>query len=143
MCQLSPGPRCHNDSIKKLDKLKVKLVDAETALQGAHANLSAAERSKDFNLYSKSRKAVSALEVKVEGLISEVRYTQRDVDSTLTGRKHLDEAVTKATTKSELKELDIRRRTGESIRYAREHALQLKQSGYVPAIRFNSNLVAA
>jgi len=136
MCQALPGPRCFNDSSKKLTKQNAKLNKAESELSGAQNKLAAAARKSDFNGYAKLRKEVSVKESRVNELRTHCRHTQRDVDSTLTGRKEIEQAMNTATTKREIKELDIRRRTAEALRFNREHALALKERGYVPAIRF-------
>lgn len=136
MCQAWPGPRCYNDSNKKLNKISVKLDAARGELGAAQKTLALAARKSDFNAYSKLRKQTADLQKKVETLEVAHRHTQRDVDSTLTGRKELDSAMRNASSKAELDLLDVRRRTAESLRFNREHALELEKSGYVPAIRF-------
>ena len=138
MCQAQPGPRCYNDSNKKLVKLNAKLTKAEGELADAQKQLAAAARKSDFNAYSKLRKTVSVLEEKAETLRTTCRHTQRDVDSTLTGRKAIESAIQTAASKQELDQLDIRRRTAEALRFNREHALALQERAYVPAIRFAS-----
>ena len=138
MCQALPGPRCFNDSSKKLTKQHEKLNKAEGDLQAAQKQLAVVARKQDITAYSKIRKTVTVLEDKVNTMRVECRHTQRDVDSTLTGRKALETSTLSAGTKAELDELDIRRRTAEALRFNREHALALKERGYVPAIRFAS-----
>jgi hypothetical protein len=137
MCQAG-GVRCYNDSSKKLTKITEKLTKANSELAAAQKMLSAAAKGNkpDFNTYAKIRKTTGVLEKKIEVLKTDLRYTQRDVDSTLTGRKLIEEEIKNASSSSELDTLDIRRRTAEGIRYNRSHAFDLKKSGYVPAIRF-------
>jgi len=126
MCQKN-GARCYNDSSKKLGKIQAKLTSAKSEL--------AAAQKSDFRAYSKHRNTVASLEKKVEGLATSLRHTQRDVDSTRTGRKLLAEQIYNAKTPEQLRELDVRRRTAEGIRFSREHAGELIESGYQPAIR--------
>ena len=137
MCQKN-GIRCYNDSHKKVVKLTQKLGVAETNLKVAKNQLASAARKSDFNAFSKVRKNVTACEEKVATLTTAIRHTQRDVDSTLTGRRELEAAMAKAETKAEMDALDVRRRTGEAVRFTREHALSLTERNYVPPIRFAS-----
>lgn len=134
MCQKN-GARCYNDSSKKLNKLTDKLNAANSELAAAQKALSVAGRKTDFRAFSKFKKQISNLEKKQEELTTEIRHTQRDVDSTRTGRKLLAEEIYNAKTPEKQRELDIRRRTAEGIRCAREHAGELAESGYQPAIR--------
>lgn len=138
MCQASPGPRCFNDSNKRMAKLNAKLEKTQADLDVARKGLDDAAKASNFNAYSKAKKQVTLLEKKVEQVSTDIRHTQRDIDSTLTGRKAIEKAMASASTKSELNALDIRRRTAEALRFNREHALALKENGQVPAIRFAS-----
>jgi chromosome segregation ATPase len=137
MCQ-PHGARCYNDSSKKLDKINAKLTTARGELAAAKKAMDDSARKSDFRSYAQTRKQFDNLQKKVETYETDVRHTQRDVDSTRTGRKLLTEATKNARTKEELKALDIRRRTAETIRFSREHAGELKQSGYQSPIRFAS-----
>jgi len=134
MCQKN-GARCYNDSSKKLGKIQAKLTSAKSELAAAQKSQTIAGSKADFRAYSKHRNTVASLEKKVEGLATSLRHTQRDVDSTRTGRKLLAEQIYNAKTPEQLRELDVRRRTAEGIRFSREHAGELIESGYQPAIR--------
>lgn len=143
MCQASPGPRCFNDSNKRMVKLQSKLSNYETELNSARKELIRVAKTQDFTGFSKIRGKVNVLEGKVNKYQTEIRHTQRDIDSTLSGRKVLEEAMKQARTKSELDALEVRRRTSDALRFNREHALDLKKSGFVPPIRFTISPVAA
>lgn len=137
MCQ-SHGTRCYNDSNKKLVKLTAKLVSAQSELTLAQKQLIAASRKSDFdfNQYAKLRKSITAFTAKKVKLQEDVCHVQRDVDGTLTGRKQLEQLRLSATTKKEIDELDVRRRTASSNRLARERSRVIFENGYTPAIRF-------
>jgi chromosome segregation ATPase len=137
MCQ-PHGARCYNDSSKKLDKINAKLTTARGELSAAQGVLADSARKSDFRSYAKTRKQIDGLQKKVDSYETDLRHTQRDVDSTRTGRKMLAEEIKNARTKEDLKALDVRRRTAEGIRFSREHAGELKKSGYQSPIRFAS-----
>ncbi len=136
MCYESPGPRCYNDSNKTLIKKQAKLDHIKSEIRDAEKLLEDAAKKSNFTEFAKLRKTINVLNAKKFELETDIRYTQRDVDSTKTGMKMLDDQMAEATSKSELKVLDNRRKAAQGLRYAREHALQLKKSGLVPVINF-------
>lgn len=138
MCQASPGPRCFNDSSKRVTTLTKKLSVINLQVAKAEETLTIAASKKDFTAYANARKNVTELKDKATELSTKIRHTQRDIDSTLTGRRALDSALSEATTSSEIREIEQRQRAGEAIRFSREHALMLKQEGRLPAIKFAS-----
>lgn len=138
MCQASPGPRCFNDSSKRVATLSNKLSNVSDQIRSAKTEMNKAATAKDFNAYAAARKNVTELETKATVLTTQIRHTQRDIDSTLTGRRQLDSELASATTSSAIKSIEQRQRAGDAIRFSREHALMLKQEARMPAIKFAS-----
>jgi chromosome segregation ATPase len=136
MCYESPGPRCYNDSNKKLIRLTAKLDLTAKEIKQAEKLLSEHASKNNYNGYEKVRRTLNSLKARHESLETEVRYVQRDLDSTKTGMKKLEQEIAQATTKSAIKKLDDRRRAAKGLRYQREHALELKKSGATPVINF-------
>lgn len=135
MCQAKPGPRCYADSSKRLKTLSARVSKAEQKLDAARTAMTEAGRREDFAAYAKAKKAAETAEKAVAPLRAELRHTQRDVDSTKTGRRHLDEKIQSATSKTELTALENRKAAGEILYAWRENALSHAQDGYQPVIR--------
>lgn len=137
MCQAAPGPRCFNDSSRKLkqlvnrrDKISKEITVANTALIEAHN--SGAKASEIKKLMEHKRVLVSRL----EAVELEVRHTQRDVDGTLTGRRNLMDELEKTHDPKAIENLEVRLRAGAALRLARETALEYASSGRPAPIRF-------
>lgn len=136
MCYESPGPRCFNDSNKKLIKIQAKLERVERDNETANKLLASHAQDGNYAEFARVRKTISTLESRKRDFEVEIRYVQRDVDSTMTGMKKLEEDMKQANTKSEIVSLDNRRRAAQGLRYQRDHALKIKKSGAPPAINF-------
>jgi len=137
MCQAAPGPRCYADTSKVLRTRAQKLEVKKTKLAAAIALQNKAASSKDFTGYARQLKAVEALTKDVKELETIRRYDRRDAYGTKTGAARLDAKIKNA---SDNKEYDYFRNLkiqAEALRFSRTHALERKQSGYVPAIRLS------
>lgn len=138
MCQAAPGPRCYNDSSRKLSQLKnrvIKLKDENTKLELAISSAQAANNSSEVKKLTDRK---SMLTSKVTGLETEIRHVQRDVDGTLTGRRHLQDELETARDPKAIREIEIRLRAGAALRHARETALDWASSNRPAPIRLVS-----
>lgn len=142
MCQAKPGPRCYADSSKRLKTLAARVETAEGKRDAAVSKMKDASRARDLVAFSKARREKERAEKALKPLRDELRHTQRDVDSTKTGRRELDDQILEASSKDELKTLENRKAAAELLYAWRENALQIKQEGYQPVIRIASPVAA-
>jgi chromosome segregation ATPase len=135
MCQAQPGPRCYNDSSRKLGQLEkriAKYVGERDDLDKRLAKAVSENKTSEAKKLSESRTKIIN---RLEAVSTELRHTQRDVDGTLTGRRHLTDEISKASDPNTITELETRLKTGQGQRFAREHALARINSGKPAPIR--------
>lgn len=135
MCQASPGPRCFNDSNKRLGKLKTHVESLSSELTRVNEALTVATKAGNASEVKKLSDRKVVVSGKLNSLTIEVRHTQRDVDGTLTGRKELAAALESARDVKVINELQVRLRAGAALRMARESALEWATSGRPAPIR--------
>lgn len=133
MCQAAPGPRCYADSSRKIHSLESRYNNAQKALKQAETDLNKASTYKD---YEKTRLRVGEAKTVVKEIETKLRHAQRDLDSTKTGARLLEEARKNATSTRELAVLENRRKAAEAKLFARKTALELKLAGRPPMIKF-------
>lgn len=136
MCQAKPGPRCYADSSKKLNTLAARVTAAEEKRDAAKKSMLTASRNKDLTAFSKARREHDRAEKALVPLKDEFRHTQRDVDSTKTGKRLLEAQMLEASSKTELSALENRKAASELLHSWRVTAAGYVADGYQPAIRF-------
>lgn len=140
MCQAAPGPRCYNDSNRKLSQLENRGKKLKKDIETIDAAIKTASGSEGVKL-SQIRKLTEqkkALASRLTSIETEYRHTQRDVDGTLTGRRVLQEQINKTNDPNKVEALEVRLRAGAALRFARETALEWSTSGRPAPIRLIS-----
>lgn len=138
MCNPLPGLRCYPDSKKKLTRIDVNIAASENLSDELLKEMGTVDPSTVAGLqrYEECRELRAKNEEHLKELRRDRIHTLRDVDSTKQGREELLEALKNVTSTSEEHALSVRLATSDSIRFNREHAVQLKKSGRAAPIHF-------
>jgi flagellar biosynthesis/type III secretory pathway chaperone len=137
MCQRKGhGPRCYSDSSSSLDTVTKHIEKTRTLLEETATVLtSCPEGSKKHGSVVERKQA---FETKLRTLEKKRRSVLRELDSTKTGRKQLNEALANARVGSaEWRELDLRRRNAEAASVQQESLFDFTKTGRKPVIRFS------
>jgi regulator of replication initiation timing len=136
MCQAQPGPRCYNDSSRRLGQLEKRVGKYVAECDDLEKSISKAVSENKASEVKKLSERKTAVTNRLETVKTELRHTQRDVDGTLTGRRKLNDEIASASDPALITELETRLKTGQGQRFAREHALERLNSGKPAPIRF-------
>lgn len=135
MCQPSPGPRCFKDSSVKLSRLQDKASLLRSRNAEVASKLGEARKAGNAREVSRLSAALHDGEQRVNGLETQIRHTQRDVDGTRTGQRALQSELEATDDAVKAKEIQARLSASEALRVARKHALDIATSGRPPMIR--------
>jgi len=135
MCQAQPGPRCYPDTRNKLDRAQIKINGLKDDLKSLRSQQSRAAKKNDLAGFGRLKKKIETTSKKVKALEDEYRWDERDLYGTKTGAAQLQELMRNAKSDAEYERLRLLGVQAEGQRFMREHALSVKKSGYVPAIR--------
>lgn len=135
MCDAKPGLRCWADTSKRSTSLETKAENVDASIKEVRNELSAAAKNSDFSQYSKLKRRESALKQRSEKMRTAIRHNQRDMDSTKTGQKQLDELIANAEDDHELESYMIRKKTSMALRFQRSTAVEELNASQKPLLR--------